>query len=893
MATPLAMTPRQQARSDRARDRVLEIENRALRARLAHLEETLRAIRGSEVDALYVTGLDGDRLFTLDGADRAYRALIEEMGQGALTLTPGGVVAYANRHFAELLGRPLSEVIGAPVGRCFAPEAQTTLADLLLDEHPVKRSAELDLLSEVGLRVPTMLSVCRIDVEGLPGALCMTVTDLTGQKRGEAAVRARQTLMDVIEAQHKTQELLEASLNTLRLHDSALGAISQGVLISDAQRRTTYVNAAFELMTGYSAADMVGRSCNVLQGSGTDPEALQTLLHALDANLPFHGELLNYRKDGTPFWNALSVTPIFDDTGVLTQFVGVQRDVSARRQAEAQLLLAAQVFEHSEEGFIVIDAAHNIVKVNQAFSAISGFSEAEVLGRDQRMLSADCGDLALSREMWDEVERCGSWHGEVVNRRKDGSLYPQELSMSRVVDASGKAAHYIASFNDITRRKAAEDRIQRLAHYDPLTNLPNRVLLNERAGHALQLALRSNEPMAVLFMDLDHFKNVNDSLGHRIGDLLLVALAGRFHGVLREQDTLSRVGGDEFVLILPATGVDGAAHVAQKLLHATLEPLQIEQHELAITPSIGIALYPLDGVDFDTLAKCADAAMYRAKQDGRNTFRFFTAELQAQTTRVLLVENALRRALERGQMQLHYQPQRLLADGKIVGAEALLRWEHPELGWVSPAEFIPIAESSGLITSIGEWVLRTAVNQLRTWFDHGMPPMTVAVNLSAVQFRQLHLPELVSRILDDAGVSPSCLELELTESVASDDPVGAIEMMNKLHALGMRMSIDDFGTGYSSLSYLKRFKVYKLKIDQSFVRGITDDPEDQAIVTSIIGLAKSLGMTTIAEGVETEAQMAYLRANGCDEMQGYWFSRPLPADQFLGFVSDSPRTRLG
>jgi EAL domain-containing protein (putative c-di-GMP-specific phosphodiesterase class I) len=341
------------------------------------------------------------------------------------------------------------------------------------------------------------------------------------------------------------------------------------------------------------------------------------------------------------------------------------------------------------------------------------------------------------------------------------------------------------------------------------------------------------------------------------------------------------------VLILPATDANGAAHVAKKVLRAALQPYQIEQHELTITPSIGIALYPFDGQDFDTLAQCADAAMYRAKQDGRNTYCFYTAEMQALSARNLVLENALRRALERHEMQLVYQPQRAMGSAQVVGVEALLRWHHPELGWVAPSEFIPLAESSGLITAIGAWVLRTAARQLRAWIDRGLPAMTMAVNVSAMQFRQPNFPEQVGHILRDTGMAPQYLELELTESVASEDPLGAISVMDRLHALGVRLSIDDFGTGYSSLSYLKRFKVCRLKIDQSFVRGVTEDVEDQAIVAAIVSMARSLGMRTVAEGVETAAQMEFLRARGCDEVQGYLYSRPLPPEEVEAFVRSS------
>jgi EAL domain-containing protein (putative c-di-GMP-specific phosphodiesterase class I) len=361
-------------------------------------------------------------------------------------------------------------------------------------------------------------------------------------------------------------------------------------------------------------------------------------------------------------------------------------------------------------------------------------------------------------------------------------------------------------------------------------------------------------------------------------------VANRLQSVVREADTVSRQGGDEFVVILSDTDVDGAAHVAGKLLQAGAQPYQIETIELTVTLSIGIAMYPADGKDFEMLSKCADAAMYRAKQGGRNSHCFFTTEMQEHSARSLLMENALRRALERKQLFLHYQPQISLRDGRIVGVEVLLRWQHPELGMIPPADFIPIAEESGQILRIGEWVLRSAIGQVKSWMDAGLPPMMMAVNLSSVQFRHPHLPELVTRILEEHGLEPRYLELELTEGVAMGDAQVAIGVMDRLHERGIRISIDDFGTGYSSLNYLRRFKVYKLKIDKSFVQDIGKDPEGRAIIVAIISLAKSLGLRTIAEGVETDDQLEFLRDQGCNEVQGYYFSKPLPADEFDAFV---------
>ena len=555
-----------------------------------------------------------------------------------------------------------------------------------------------------------------------------------------------------------------------------------------------------------------------------------------------------------------------------------------RKHAEVQLQLKARVFEQGNEAIVITDDQSRIVRVNRAFCLITGYNEAEVLGRNPNLLSSGRQSPDFYQAMWAALQAHGQWQGELWNRRKDGSLYPEWLSISVLRDRSGAVMNYVAIATDISRRKEDELKIRMLADFDPLTGLPNRRLLQDRIDTALSQAQRQGEALALMFLDLDRFKNVNDSLGHHAGDELLTQVAQRLKSVLREQDTVCRVGGDEFVLLCTSTDAAGAAHVANKLLEITEQRYLVEQQELVITFSIGIALYPDDGDSFEKLSMSADTAMYRAKQAGRNAYRFFTAEMQLESSRQLELENGLRRALDLQQLYLVYQPQVSLSGGHVLGLEALLRWRHPTLGQVSPLEFIPVAEESGLILSIGEWVLRTATHQLRAWVDAGLPPLQLAVNLSAVQFRHPNLPDLVTQVLAEAGLEPHCLELELTESVAMNDPPGAIAIMNKLHQRGVRMSIDDFGTGYSSLSYLKRFKVYKLKIDQSFVRDISDDPDDKAIVVAVIALARSLGFQTIAEGVETQDQLDFLRHQGCDEVQGYFYSQPLQADALEAFV---------
>ncbi|WP_432742803.1 EAL domain-containing protein [Methylobacter sp. G7] len=557
-----------------------------------------------------------------------------------------------------------------------------------------------------------------------------------------------------------------------------------------------------------------------------------------------------------------------------------------RRQAESSLAdshrLLKMIIDTAPMRVFWKDTELRYMGCNPAFAKDAGeISAQDIIGKDDFQLAwkeqAEHYQADDRRIMDSNIPKLAF---EDQQTTLDGTNTWLRTSKVPLQNEANETIGILGIYEDITEQKGTEERIHYLANFDPLTGLPNRTQLNDRLKYALSLAKRSNGHLALMFLDLDHFKDINDSLGHSIGDVLLIELAKRLRMALREEDTVTRLGGDEFILLLPGVDAIGAAQVAQKLLDAIAQSYWIELYDLALTASIGIALYPEDGGDLETLSKSADAAMYRAKQEGRQCYRFFTREMQEHSARNLQLVNALRHALERDQLQVYYQPQVSMEDGRVIGAEALLRWQHPELGRVSPAEFIPVAEGSGLILPIGEWVLRCAVRQAKAWADEGFGPLIMAVNLSAVQFRHPDLPELVTRILDEEGLPPEYLELELTEGVAMHNPQGAIAVMNNLHERGIRLSIDDFGTGYSSLSYLKKFKVYKLKIDQSFVRDINIDPEDKAIVSAIISLAKGLGLQTIAEGVETSAQLAFLREQGCDEMQGYLFSKPVPIEQF-------------
>lgn len=513
---------------------------------------------------------------------------------------------------------------------------------------------------------------------------------------------------------------------------------------------------------------------------------------------------------------------------------------------------------------------------NRAFERLFGAKEKEIVGKsDYDFVEYQLADFFRTHDILAMDAKEPVRNEEELSFKEDGYNGLFETIKTPVYDQKSQLLGVLGISRDITARRENEEKIQKLEYFDPLTSLPNKLQLRIRLEHDLSIMERQNEQLAVLFIDFDHFKNINDTLGHAIGDELLVKVSKRLKALLRQIDTLSRQGGDEFVVILPGVSVDDAAHMAKRLLQSIEQPIKLEENELIITASVGIALYPNDGKDIDTLFKCADAAMYLAKQNGRNNYRFFTSEIQSRSARILSLENALRYAQSRGELSLHYQPQISLSDGKIVGVEALIRWHHPEFGMISPVEFIPIAEESGQILLIGEWVMRTAATKMKQWIDMGFPAMSVAVNLSAVQFHHAHLSRLVSTIIDEVKLPPWYLEIELTESVAAQNPLHAIETMNELSQKGIRLSIDDFGTGYSSLSYLKRFKVYKLKIDQSFIRDISVDPEDREIVKTIIALGKSLGLKTIAEGVETKEQLDFLKENGCDEAQGYYFSKPL------------------
>ena len=561
------------------------------------------------------------------------------------------------------------------------------------------------------------------------------------------------------------------------------------------------------------------------------------------------------------------------------------RDISLRKQMEGQLHLSAKVFESSNEAILISDGKNRIISVNHRFEQITGYRAAEVLGSEAAILGADSENPSFYRNLHAILLEQGSWQGEASDRRKGGEIYPVWLSISLVRDKRGNPEYHIASFSDITERKQQEAQIEHLAFHDLLTGLPNRRLLIDRIQVAIAQAARDANGLALLFVDLDRFKTINDSLGHQAGDQLLRLVGERLKSWVRSGDTVSRVGGDEFIVLCPdCDSPEGASSLGDKLLGAIAQPYQIDDTELVITASIGIALYPDNGADANSLIGNADVAMYLAKENDRNNYQFYSPELNARNLERLQMELRLRHALEEGEFLLYFQPQIDARDGKIVGAEALIRWLEPELGLIPPGRFIPLAEETGQIQAIGEWVLQQSCRHLKKWQEMGLTNLPIAINLSARQFKQSSFVDTIGQTMAEHKLPAHLLELELTESMLMKDVPQTTAKLNQLKKMGFRISIDDFGTGFSSLNYLRHFPLDVLKIDQSFVRELFDEGAALAIIESIIALARSLGMRTVAEGVETAEQRAILESSGCDILQGYLISRPLPEAEFLEWV---------
>jgi two-component system CheB/CheR fusion protein len=658
------------------------------------------------------------------------------------------------------------------------------------------------------------------------------------------------------------------------------------VSVKDASGCYTYVNRRFEEMFGRSGAEVLGKTDQQLFTPG-----LASQLRGADLDA-MRGSTATERVDavslgGKSLWLESVRFPILDSAGVVRSVCTETTDITSRKQAEAQLLLSATVFEHAGEGVAVLNPRGQFVRVNKAYTDITGFTAHEVLGRDVLELLANTKIQADYERVLASVRNEGTWQGEVLSIRKDGSEFPQWLTVTAVRSAAQEIVNYVLLFSDITAIKKSRERIEHIASHDELTGLPNRNLLTDRLRHALALCKRQGGKVAVMFIDLDNFKNVNDTLGHDVGDLLLVQAAQRLQHCVRNSDTLARLGGDEFVAILSCTELDEINTIAARVVDFMSASFNVHEHQLFVSASIGISVYPDDGEDSVTLLKNADTAMYRAKERGRNQYQYFANEMKVHALQRMTLEAGLRDALHRGTLSVAYQPKVSLIDGTVVGGEALARWEDKALGHVPPTTFIPIAEAAGLIKDLGFYVMECVLRDMAHWRSQGKVVQRVAVNVSAHQLKDTGFVSRLSALSQTYGIEPALITLELTESALMERLDSVLDCLVALTKLGFELSIDDFGTGYSSLAYLRKLPLDELKVDRSFVDGIATDPDDRSIAKMIIDMAHTLGLRVVAEGVETAEQVLALRTEGCDVGQGFHFHKPMKASQFMQLLPDA------
>ncbi|WP_449106365.1 EAL domain-containing protein [Pseudomonas mohnii] len=682
-------------------------------------------------------------------------------------------------------------------------------------------------------------------------------------------------------------------------------SISDVIFSTDSRLALNYVSPSVQSVLGYDVEWIFN---NGWQSTIANPQQLTGIFQLMDRvskalDKPDQLALLRsqvqtqlflfdcLRADGRKIPIELRLVLVWDEHGAFEGVLGVGRDISQQRRAEKDLRMAATVFEHSTSAILITDPAGYIVQANEAFSRVSGYAVEQVLDQLPNMLTVDEQQEAHLRYVLKQLSQHSTWEGEVWLKRRNGEHYPAWVGITAVLDDEGDLASYVCFFTDISERKASEQRIHRLAYYDALTHLPNRTLFQDRLHTALQAAERQKSWVVLMFLDLDRFKPINDSLGHAAGDRMLKDMATRLLGCVDDDDTVARMGGDEFTLLLQPRAnrqiaLNRAIHVAEQILASLVKPFVLEGREFFVTASIGIALSPQDGNELSQLMKNADTAMYHAKERGKNNFQFYQADMNASALERLELESDLRHALEQNEFVLYYQPQ-FSGDGKrLTGTEALLRWRHPRRGLVPPGDFIPVLEELGLVVDVGDWVIREACRQLKNWHQTKVRVPKVSVNISARQFSDGQLGTRIATILKETGLPPACLELELTESILMREVCEAMQILDGLKNLGLSIAVDDFGTGYSSLNYLKQFPIDVLKIDRTFVDGLPSGEQDAQIARAIIAMAHSLNLAVIAEGVETQEQLDFLREHGCDEVQGYLFGRPMPANKFAAQFSN-------
>jgi len=816
-----------------------------------------------------ITGLINERHRVgrrLRSLEERFRATFEQAAVGIAHVAPDGRWLRVNQKLCDIVGYSYEDLL------------KLTFQDIT---HPDDLDLDISLVGRV--------LTGELDSYELEKRYVRKDRDIVWIKLTVSLVRTESGVADyfisVVEdiSSHKAAEhALQESEERFRL---IVATIPQAIwLIEVSPRRFAYVSPAYETIWQRPAAGLYENPLQNLQCIDiADRERVREIKRqAMEATQPFTVEYRMLRPDGSLRWIRERSHPVVTTHGQEGRYVGIAEDITDRRLADERLRQAATVFESAREAVIISALDGEILAINQAFSDITGYTEADVLGENTRMLRSDRQGPEFYQGMWANLRETGQWQGELWNRRKNGELYLCRMTVSPVLDAQQKVCRYVALITDISQQRRSEEKLAHLAHYDPLTDLPNRLLLQSRLEHSLSQAKRGQRRVAVLFVNLDRFQTINDSLGHAAGDFLLVETARRLRQRLRQEDTLGRLGSDEFMLILEGIGrPDVAAEVANAILAELSVPFRLpDGAELYLSASIGICIHPDDGIQPGELLRNADAALHQAKNNGRNCFCFYTAAMNADALQRLELDAALRKAIERHEFILYYQAKADLHTGRICGAEALIRWRQGDGRLVPPGQFIPLAEANGMIVPIGAWVIDESCRQLRTWNDNGLKDCRLALNVSARQFHAGNLRDVVQAALLRHQIDPASLELELTESMLMDNPQRTIATLQALKQLGVQLSLDDFGTGYSSFSYLQRFPIDALKIDQSFVRDIDVDPGAAVIAASIIDLAHRMGLKVVGEGIETEAQLRCLRTQGCDEIQGYLFSRPLPTEEF-------------
>jgi len=653
-----------------------------------------------------------------------------------------------------------------------------------------------------------------------------------------------------------------------------------GVVITDAETRIIAVNAAFTKITGYEEAEVLGQDPRILSSGRHDNKFYTELWDVISDKGYWQGEIWNRRRDGSIICVWQTISAVYNDDGSVRNYFSVFTDITERKAQDEKLRFHSQILDMIGEAVIATDVDGRITYWNDRAEEMYGWKEEEVLGRNIVEVTPSMATQDLAQDiMGDLLNGATKWSGEFEVQRRDGTSFNALVTTSQISDEDGNLVGMIGVSMDISDRKEAEERLFYLAQYDSLTDLPNRNLFMDRLEQAILRARRHNNSMALMFLDLDRFKEINDTLGHLAGDMLLCKVAERLTSNLRDVDTIARLGGDEFIILLEQVRDQREIEmVVNKILDFFAAPFSINENDVFVPPSIGITVYPDDADNARELLKAADIAMYEAKRNGGNCYEFYSTEKHAKSTLRLSMESNLRQAIDQDELSLAYQCRVSARDGETIGLEALLRWHNASLGTVPPIQFIPIAEETGLIIGIGEWILRQVCRQWVVWRDAGRL-FTVSVNISARQFRQRDFTERLAAIIGETGMDPAWLELEITETMIMTHAEDVIRTLSALHDLGIKLTIDDFGTGYSSLAYLKRFPVDALKIDQSFVRDVTSDPDDEAIVRAIISMARNLNLSIVAEGIETKEQMEFLKSAGCDEFQGFYFCHPCSPDQ--------------